>query len=205
MNVPKNLPSILSVLAIVSSIVGFAFSPVSAAVLNQPSVDAEGTAPYGYGIHGITNTTLQAERLQAALTQLSQKGVDVSQAQADFTSGNLTATIQWLREYMKANPGTSLTGIRTQRWNSTLQTARLQSMLTNLSQQGVDVSQAQTDLTAGNTTAALQWLHQYLKTNPSTLVKMNGGQSAGNTAWKGGLGFVGRRPSHHAWNTGNAA
>ena len=265
MNVPKNLTSILSVLSIVFSVVGFAFSPVSAAMLNPPSADGAGTTPHGFGIHGIVNATMQEERLQGMITQLSQKGVDVSQAQADFnagnmtaalqylreylranpgtgltgtashawnttaltdrlqteltqlsqkgvdvsqpqadlTAGNLTAAFQWIRKYVKANPGTGMIGTRSQRLNSASQTGRLQTLLTQLSQKGVDVSQPQADLTAGNTTAALQWVHEYVKANPGTLPHATGGQSTGDTAWKGRTWFAGNEPGAGSQHAGN--
>jgi len=40
---------------------------------------------------------------------------------------------------------------------------RLQIVLTNLNRQGVDVSQARTDLAAGNVKAAMQWIEAYQK------------------------------------------
>ena len=194
MNVPNNLTSILSVLSIVLSVVGLVFSPASAAVQNPPSIDGSGMAAHGYGIHGIGNATWQAERMQTTLTQLGQQGVDVSQAQADLASGNTTAAVQWLRKYIMANPGVAATSTRSQGWSSTAQTGRLQTELTKLSQQGVDVSQAQADLTAGNTTAAFQWIHEYLKANPGALGNKTGSQSARSSAWKGGPWFAGHRP-----------
>jgi len=267
MKVLKNLPSILSVLSIVLSVAGLVFSPAGAAAANPPGIDGPGTAAPWYGIHGTFNATLQEEHLQTELMNLGQQGVDVSQPQADIASGNVTAAVQWLRGYLRTNPGTGLTGTRSQVWNSTAMSERLQTELTNLGQQGVDVSQPQADLTAGNVTAAVQWLHQYLRTNPGViatgtrtqrfngttmnerlqteltrlgqqgvdvsqpqadlttgnvtaavqwlrgylrtnpgaLVKMNGGQSASGNVRKGGPGFAWHRPSHRAGNTGSAA
>jgi hypothetical protein len=53
-------------------------------------------------------------------------------------------------------------------FNSTQATTRLQAVLANLTAQGVDVSQAQTDLSAGNVSAAMQWLAAYHRDNPGT-------------------------------------
>jgi len=141
MNVPKNLPSILSVLSIVFSVAGLVFSPASAAA-NPPAINGPGPAAAWYGIHGTFNATLQEDHLQTELTNLGQQGVDVTQPQADLASGNVTAAVQWLRGYLRTSPG--------------------------------------------------------------ALGKMNGGQSAGGNAWKG-PGFAWHRPSHHVWNTGSAA
>ena len=63
--------------------------------------------------------------------------------------------------------------------NSTGQAARLQVVLANLSQQGVDVSQVQADITAGNMTAAGQWLMAYHKDHPG--VAVNGPREHGST------------------------
>jgi len=203
MNVPKNLPSILSVLSIVFSVAGLVFSPASAAA-NPPAINGPGPAAAWYGIHGTFNATLQEDHLQTELTSLGQQGVDVTQPQADLASGNVTAAVQWLRGYLRTSPGAGPTGTRSQRFNSTALNEHLQTELTNLGQQGVDVTQPQADLASGNVTAAVQWLRGYLRTSPGALGKMNGGQSAGGNAWKG-PGFAWHRPSHHVWNTGSAA
>jgi len=52
-------------------------------------------------------------------------------------------------------------------WNSTIVQQQLQIAITRLGQQGVDISQAQADLTGGNTTAAMQWLHSYRAAHPA--------------------------------------
>jgi hypothetical protein len=105
MDVQRNLTSIMSVLSIVFAVVGLVFNPASAAMPNPHSVDGSGTAKHGYSIYGIVNRTLQGERLQTMLTKLSHQGVNVSQAQADLTTGNMTVAFQWLHEYLEANPG----------------------------------------------------------------------------------------------------
>ena len=49
--------------------------------------------------------------------------------------------------------------------NVTWQTQMLQSSVTKLGQQGVDVSQPQADIAGGNISAAMQWLDSYHKTH----------------------------------------
>jgi hypothetical protein len=53
-------------------------------------------------------------------------------------------------------------------FNTTQATTLLQAVLANLTAQGVDVSPAQADLSAGNVSAAMQWLSAYHKDNPGT-------------------------------------
>ena len=52
--------------------------------------------------------------------------------------------------------------------NSTQAATRLQAVLANLSQNGVDVSPAQADLASGNTTAAARWVMAYHKDHQET-------------------------------------
>jgi len=169
MNVPKNLTSILSVLSLAFAVLGLAFSPAAAASFAPPADGGQGTALHGFGSHGPVNATMVAGRVQAELTRLGGKGVDVSQAQAELNNGNVTAAVQWLREYLKANPPAGVTGTLPAAWNSTAMTERLQDDLSQLSAKGVDVSQAQADITDGNLTAATQWLREYAKANPGAL------------------------------------
>jgi len=158
MNVPHNLTTILSVLSIVLSVAGLVFSPVSATALASPSIDGPGaTAPVS-GHHGVANATWQAEQLQAVITKLGQQGVDISQAQADLASGNLTSAREWVIAYTKDHPGIMGNATRPRVWNQTPSAERIQAIITNLSKQGIDVSKAQADLAAGNTSAALHSL-----------------------------------------------
>lgn len=69
--------------------------------------------------------------------------------------------------------------------NATARKERLQAALTKFGMQGVDVSQPKADLSAGNTTAALQWLLTYRKDHPSL--------QGNRTAWMGGLWTSGYR------------
>jgi len=170
MNVPHNLTTILSVLSIVLSVAGLVFSPVSASALASPSLDGPGaTAPVS-GHHGVANATWQAEQLQTIITKLGQQGVDVSQAQADLANGNLTSARQWVMAYTKDHPGIMGNATRPRVWNQTPSAERIQAIITNLSQQGIDVSQAQADLAAGNTSAALHSLPAFLRDSSGVLV-----------------------------------
>jgi hypothetical protein len=51
----------------------------------------------------VFNSTQEAASLQTALAHLGQQGVDISQAQADLASGNITAAMQWMAAYHKAH------------------------------------------------------------------------------------------------------
>ena len=62
---------------------------------------------------------------------------------------------------------------REQTVNVTRQTEMLQSSLTNLGQQGVDISQPQADIAGGNISAAMQWLGSYRKTHRDTQFRGN--------------------------------
>jgi len=199
MNLQNNLTSFLSMFFIAFAVLGLFIGPASATLLTSPVTDGTVTAVHDTGRHGIVNATLQTGRLQAELTKLGQTGVDVSSAQSDLTAGNLTAAMQWLMAYHKDHPSTAAGKTRPQFGNVTLQTGRLQVELTKLGQTGVDVSSAQSDLTAGNLTAAMQWLMAYHKDHPGMAGTITGRSSGNTTALKGDSGFA----AHHAGAAGN--
>ena len=197
----------VALITIIVSVIGLITSPVSAAafpVSGDPAGAHLGNTVY----HHAFNSTAQPGRLQAVLTNLSQQGVDVSQAQADVTAGNMTAAFQWLMAYHKANPDLLLNGSRIHAFNSTAQSGRLQSAITTLGQSGVDVSQVQADLASGNLSAAMQWMAAYHKAHP---VQKGTGTSQWNgrnsTRWQQGgslrshHGGFGNQTALHSWNT----
>jgi hypothetical protein len=161
----------VAVIALVLSVIGLVMSPVSASAVFSPSGDTAGTgipagnAPY----HHTFNSTQQTARLQTVLANLSQQGVDVSQAQADLTAGNTTGAAQWLMAYHKDHPDLAMNGPRQHVMNATAQATRLQTLITNLSQQGVDVSQALADLAAGNTIRAMKDLMAFHQDRPGIM------------------------------------
>ena len=69
--------------------------------------------------------------------------------------------------------------------NITRQTQMIQSSLTKLGQQGVDISQPQADITDGNISAAMQWFESYHKihTNNQTRGNITSHQT-GNVTWQ---------------------
>ena len=60
----------------------------------------------------------------------------------------------------------------------------LQSDITKLSGQGVDVSEVQADLASGNTTAALQWMAAYHKAHPVKNVNTTASHRGNSTQWQ---------------------
>ena len=184
MKLPKTIYRAAALIAIAVSVIGFVMSPVSAAAAASPQGDPAGMPAGNFAPHHVFNSTQEAIRLQTVFANLSQQGVDVSQAEADLTAGNLTAAFQWLMAYHQDNPGSAgsaLNGPRQHMFNTTQQTARLQAVLTNLTQQGVDVSQAQSDLTAGNFTAVMQDLMAIRKDNPNLAVNGPGQHTFNST------------------------
>jgi hypothetical protein len=156
---------IIAVITIIVSVIGLLMSPVSAV----PGVSPSGTPtgkPAGTSTprHILNITQEVVTRLQIVLTNLNRQGVDVSQARTDLGAGNVSAATRKLMEYHKDHPGLALNGPPLLAFNITQEVmTRLQIVLTNLNRQGVDVSQARTDLAAGNVKAAMQWIEAYQK------------------------------------------
>jgi len=160
----------VAIITIVVSVIGLVMSPVSAAAVSSPSSNPAGISAGNAFSHHAFNSTQQTARVQAVLANLSQQGVDISPAQADIAAGNITAAAQWLKAYHKDHPDTTvaLNGQRQHAVNATAQAARLQSGVTKLALQGIDVSEVQADIASGNVNAALQWLTAYHKDHPGT-------------------------------------
>nr|WP_320162021.1 hypothetical protein [uncultured Methanoregula sp.] len=172
----------VAIITIVVSVIGLIMSPVSAAAAYSAPSNPSGISAVNSVSHHAFNSTQQTARVQAVLANLSQQGVDVSQAQADIAAGNLTAALQWLMAYHKDHPDTTpaLNGQRQHAVNATAQAARLQSGVTKLALQGVDVSEVQADIASGNVNAALQWLTAYHKDHPGTFAVNSSRQHAVN-------------------------
>ena len=154
----KDTTRAFALITIIVSVIGLVMSPVSAAGAFSPSADpaVPGTHAGNTAYHHTLNSTQQAARLQAVFANLSQQGIDVSQAQADLAAGNVTAAMQWLMAYHKDHPDLALNGPRQHVMNATAQADHVQTLITTLGQKGVDVSKALADLAAGNTTGAMK-------------------------------------------------
>ena len=81
----------VALITIAVSVIGLIMSPVSAAGIFSPSGDpaAPGTHTGTAAYHHTFNSTQQTARLQAVLANLSQQGVDVSEARADLAAPEL--------------------------------------------------------------------------------------------------------------------
>jgi galactitol-specific phosphotransferase system IIB component len=170
MKIPNTSYRVVAIITIVVSVIGLVISPVSAAAAFSPSGNPTGIPTGNSANHHAFNSTQQAARLQTVLANLSQQGVDVSPAQANLAAGNVTAAAQWLMAYHKDHPNLTQNGNRQHTVNTTAQAARLQTVLANLSQQGVDVSQVTADITSGNITGAMKDLMALHKAHPGTMV-----------------------------------
>lgn len=151
----------------------------------------------GTKMHAV-NATQQTARLQTVFTKLGQQGVDVTQALADLATGNITAAMQDLKTIGRNNPGLAPGVPQQHAFNTTQMTARIQTEVTKLGQQGVDVSQVQADLASGNMSAVMQWMASYHKAHPAQTGNRTVSLGGNNTGWQNENMFRLR----HA-NTGN--
>lgn len=118
MVLPKIDYRAVAIIATVVAVIGFITLPVSAAPVFSSQGDPTGVSSGNSAHHHVFNSTQQAARLQTVLTNLSNTGVDVSQAQADLSAGNVNAAMQWLMTYHQAHPGTALNGTHHHVFNS---------------------------------------------------------------------------------------
>ncbi|HUH78817.1 MAG TPA: hypothetical protein VLY83_02865 [Methanoregula sp.] len=158
----------------------------------NPGAFGNQTRPHPVNI----NSTQQTARLQGFFTKLGQQGVDVTQALADLSTGNLKGAMQWLMGYHQAHPAVfgnmtrpGMFGNAPPAVNMTRMTDRLQASLTKLGQQGVDISQPQADIASGNATAAMQWLMAYHKAHPGPAMNATFTHTGNTSAWQKGGSF----------------
>jgi hypothetical protein len=117
------------------------------------------------------NATSQQARLLSFITQLQNKGVDVSTVQTALTNNDMTTANSWVKSYMETHKGTSGNTTHTQRGqgfaiNATARQAHLQSFITQLENKGVDVSTVQTALANNDTATVKSWLTSYFASHP---------------------------------------
>ena len=151
----------------------------------------------------IVNGTAQAARIQSEVAKLTRQGVDVTKVLADLTNGNITGARQDLMAIHKDRPVVIA--------YSTQMAARLQTRVTKLGQQGVDVSEIQADLSSGNVSAAMQWLAAYHKAHPAQLGNGTTLHTGNNTQLQKGSSFRQHTPggsanqtATHPWLQGRA-
>jgi SOS response regulatory protein OraA/RecX len=93
-----------------------------------------------------------ANQQQKIITKLEERGVDVTEVQADLQNGDTAAAKAWLENYFQAHkPETA----------GKNGTERLQLIIDNLEKKGVDVSTVKTALQNGDITSVKTWLKAY--------------------------------------------
>jgi DNA-binding transcriptional MerR regulator len=132
------------------------------------------------------NATARQARLQSFITQLQNKGVDVSAVQTALANNDTATVKSWITSYMEAHKGTSGNTTHMQSGqgftvNATARQAHLQSFITQLQNKGVDVSALQTAIQNNDTAAEKTWLTTYAEAHK--------GQSSNTT-----------RQQWHPWN-----
>jgi hypothetical protein len=170
MKSPKTLAGSIAVLLFALVILGFGISPVSASAGSWPSGNS--TAIHGHwgGQHFAPASTRQNTMTESFITRLQSQGVDVSAVQAALANNDTATVKSWITSYMQTHKGTYGKTPHTQRGhgftvNATVQQTHLQSFITRLQSQGVDVSTVQTALANNDTATVKSWLTSYFATH----------------------------------------
>ena len=187
MKTPKTLAGSIAVLLIALVILGFGISPVSASAVSWPSGNSTAVHGHGTGHHFAFNSTQRSAMTASFITQLQNQGVDVSTVQTALQNNDMATVNSWLTSYREAHPGTFGNATHMHRgagfkFNATAQQAHLQSFITSLQNQGVDVSTVQTALQNNDTATVNAWLKSFFETHPGTVTNST-------------------RPHWHQWNS----
>jgi len=156
MKIPYNLTGILSAFVVVLSVIGLIASPIGASVTTPGPDLTSGSSLMNPG-HRFPGT-IQTTHFESMIAALGQQGVDVAEPEAALSVGNLTAVSQWFRAYRTEHPVAAGNRTRYHPVNTTLPTARLQSVITAPGQKGCDVTVPRAAPGVGNLTAAGQWI-----------------------------------------------
>jgi SOS response regulatory protein OraA/RecX len=144
----NNFAGILSVFSIVFSVMALFVGTAGAADPAPPACTGSGNSTDGNGHH------LSPD---AMIDMLEQRGVDISQVKTALQNGDTAAVKAWFDSYRQAH--------NDQFGTSTQQQQKLQTLITNLEQRGVDVSQVKTALQNNDTAAVKTWLESYRQEN----------------------------------------
>ncbi len=110
----------------------------------------------GHQRFNLTSATQQQE----TITKLGERGVDVTEVQADIQKGDTAAAKAWLENYFQAHkPETA----------GKNGNERLQLIVSSLEKKGVDVSVAKTALQNGDTSSVKTWLKSYFDAHKGEL------------------------------------
>jgi DNA-binding transcriptional MerR regulator len=98
----------------------------------------------------LTNPTSQ----EKIITRLEERGVDVTEVKTLLQNGDTEAVTAWLEAHRPEGSGRSPPDLS--------DPVQEQKIIDRLEEQGVDVSEVETDLQEGDTTAVQTWLESYL-------------------------------------------
>jgi len=120
------------------------------------------------------NATMQQAHLQSFINQLQKQGVDVSTVQTALQNNDTAAVKSWVTSYRESHKGQFGNTTHEQispgfAVNTTMQQAHLQSFITQLQKQGVDVSTVQTALLNNDTAAVNSWFKSYFESHKDSL------------------------------------
>ena len=173
----------LGVLLLVLAVLGLGIGPVSAAAGAPSSGNSTALHGQGSGHHFAQNSTWQHTLQGNNITPFHTRGANVNASAAAFRN-NTTAAGAWFA----AHPGVK-TGNMTHAKNgngftvnATMQQAHLQSFITQLQTQGVDVSAVQAALQNNDTAAVKSWFAAYMESHK--------GQSGNTTHAQKSPGFA---------------
>jgi DNA-binding transcriptional MerR regulator len=103
-------------------------------------------------------------KLQEIITRLEEKGVDVTGLKTAFQDGDTEAVKAWLEAHRPAKPegaGRSPPDLS--------DPVQEQKIIDRLEERGVDITEVEADLQAGDTTAVQTWLETYLHSHEGEL------------------------------------
>jgi DNA-binding transcriptional MerR regulator len=173
MKSPKTLAGSIAVLLFALVILGFGISPVSASAGLWPSGNSTSIHGHWGGQHFAPNSTRQYTMTESFITRLQGQGVDVSAVQAALANNDTATVKSWIMSYMQAHSGAFGNTTSMQRGhrftvNATVQQAHLQSFITQLQSQGVDVSAVQSALANNDTATVKSWVTSYMQAHKGT-------------------------------------
>jgi hypothetical protein len=181
MKTPRIYIGALAVFCIVALVIGSA----GASALMQKGAGSPLRDTCG---KGLIQGQAHGERITQLLSNLTERGYDVSAISAAVTSGDYTTAMTLLREFRTAHPDAfpaQVAGAGKNTITGQSNGERITLLLGNLTEKGYDVSAISAAVTSGDYMTALTLLKEFRTAHPEAFPAQVAGAGRDHAGWQG--------------------
>jgi hypothetical protein len=137
---------------------------------------------------GLMQGEAYGERMSQLLSNLTEKGYDVSAISAAVTSGDYKTAMTLLKDFRKAHPDVfpaQVAGAGKGPITGQVNGERMTQLLANLTEKGYDVSSISAAVTSGDYKTAMTLLKELRTAHPDAFPAHVAGAGRGHAGWQG--------------------